>query len=112
VITAAARASKSARRIDLTYTARPGAVPSVAYAVVVSTPTRRYHVPSALRRSSLRIEPDDARKLIADGALLVDVRRQDEVELRLDGAVRIPPDEMPGRLGELPRDHPIILVCT
>jgi phage shock protein E len=78
----------------------------------VSTPTRRYHVPSAIRRSSLRIEPDEARQLIAEGALLIDVRRQDEEELRLDGAVRIPPDEIPARLDELPRGRPIILVCT
>jgi rhodanese-related sulfurtransferase len=78
----------------------------------VSTPTRRYHVPSAFRRSSLRIEPDEARELIADGAFIVDVRRHDEEELRLDGAVRIPPDEVPARLGELPRDQPIILACT
>jgi phage shock protein E len=78
----------------------------------VSTPTRRYHVPSAIRRSSLRIEPDEARQLIAEGALLIDVRRQDEEELRLHGAVRIPPDEIPARLDELPRGRPIILVCT
>jgi rhodanese-related sulfurtransferase len=78
----------------------------------VSTPTRRYHVPSAIRRSSLRIEADEARQLIAEGALLVDVRRQDEEELRLDGAVRIPPDEIPARLDELPRGRPIVLVCT
>jgi rhodanese-related sulfurtransferase len=78
----------------------------------VSTPTRRYHVPSALRRSSLRIEPEEARRLVAEGALLVDVRRQDEEEARLDGAVRIPPDEMPARLAELPRERAIVLVCT
>jgi rhodanese-related sulfurtransferase len=78
----------------------------------MSTPTRRYHVPSAVRRSSLRIEADDARELIAEGAMLVDVRRHEVQELRLDGAVRIPPDEMPARLGELPRDRPIVLVCT
>jgi rhodanese-related sulfurtransferase len=77
----------------------------------VSTPTRRYHVPSAIRRSSLRIEPDEARELIAEGALLIDVRRQDE-EARLDGAVRILPDEIPARLDELPRGSPIVLVCT
>jgi rhodanese-related sulfurtransferase len=80
--------------------------------VSVSTPTRRYHVPSAIRRSSLRIEPDEARELIAGGALLVDVRRQEDEELRLDGAVRIPPDEIPGRLAELRRDTPIVLACT
>jgi rhodanese-related sulfurtransferase len=78
----------------------------------VSTPKRRYHVPSAFRRSSLRIEPDEARELLAEGALLVDVRRHDEEQLRVDGAARIPPDEMPARLGELPRDKPIILACT
>jgi hypothetical protein len=91
---------------------QPGGVPPVTYAVVVSTPTRRYHVPSAFRRSSLRIEPGEARELIAEGALIVDVRRHDEAELRLDGAVRIPPDEMPARIGELPRDRAIILACT
>jgi rhodanese-related sulfurtransferase len=78
----------------------------------LSTPTRRYHVPSALRRSSLRIEPDEARELIAEGGLLVDVRRREDQVLRLDGAVRLPPDEIPGKLSELPRDRPIILVCT
>jgi rhodanese-related sulfurtransferase len=80
--------------------------------VGVSTPTRRYHVPSAIRRSSLRIEADEARELIAAGALLVDVRRHQDEELRLDGAVRIPPDEIPGRLAELPRDTPVVLACT
>jgi rhodanese-related sulfurtransferase len=78
----------------------------------VSTPTRRYHVPSAIRRSSRRIEPDEARELIAEGALLIDVRRQDDEEARLDGAVRIPPDEIPARLDELPHGSPIVLVCT
>jgi rhodanese-related sulfurtransferase len=78
----------------------------------VSAPTRRYHVPSAIRRSSLRIDADEARELIAQGAFLVDVRRHEDQELRLDGAVRIPPDEIPGKLEELPRDPPILLVCT
>jgi thioredoxin 1 len=78
----------------------------------VSTPTRRYHVPSAIRRSSLRIDADEARDLIAQGAFLVDVRRHEDQELRLDGAVRIPPDEIPDKLDELPRDSPILLVCT
>ena len=78
----------------------------------MSAPTRRYHVPSAIRRSSLRIDADEARELIAEGALLVDVRRHEDEELRLDGAVRIPPDEIPDKLDELPRDRPILLVCT
>jgi thioredoxin 1 len=78
----------------------------------VSAPTRRYHVPSAIRRSSLRIDADEARELIAQGALLVDVRRHEDQELRIDGAVRIPPDEIPEKLDELPRERPILVVCT
>ena len=78
----------------------------------MSAPTRRYHVPSAIRRSSLRIDADEARELIAQGAILVDVRRHEDQELRLDGAVRIPPDEIPDKLDELPREQPILLVCT
>lgn len=78
----------------------------------MSAPTRRYHVPSAIRRSSLRIDADEARELIAQGAFLVDVRRHEDQELRLDGAVRIPPDEIPNKLEELPREPPILLVCT
>jgi rhodanese-related sulfurtransferase len=78
----------------------------------MSTPTRRYHVPSAIRRSSLRIDPEEARELIAEGALLVDVRRNEVIDAPLVDAVRISPDEIPQRLDELPRDRPIILACT
>ena len=78
----------------------------------MSAPTRRYHVPSAIRRSSLRIDAEEARELIIQGALLVDVRRHEDQELRIDGAVRIPPDEIPEKLDELPRERPILLVCT
>ena len=78
----------------------------------MSTPTRRYHIPSAIRRSSRRIDPEEARELIAEGALLIDVRRNDVVDVPLEGAVQIPPDEIPARLDELPRHRPIVLVCT
>ena len=78
----------------------------------MSTPTRRYHIPSAIRRSSRRIDPEEARELIAEGALLIDVRRNDVVDAPLEGAVQIPPDEIPARLDELPRGRPIVLVCT
>jgi len=78
----------------------------------VSKLTRRYHVPSALRRSPLRLEPDEARELVDAGALLIDVRRRDDDVAPLEGALRIPPDEIPGRLGAVPRDTPIVLACT
>jgi rhodanese-related sulfurtransferase len=58
------------------------------------------------------VDADEARQLLPEGAVLVDVRRYGDEELRLDGALRIPPDEIPGRLDELRRDQPILLVCT
>ena len=78
----------------------------------MSTRTTRYGLPTAIRRSSRRVEPEEARQLISDGALLVDVRRYGDDELPLEGARRIPPDEIPGLLDELPRDRPILLACT
>ena len=78
----------------------------------MAQPTRRYHVWSALRSSSLRLEADAARELIAGGALVIDVRRQEDPSARLDGARRIPPDEIPSVLAELPRGAPIVLACT
>jgi rhodanese-related sulfurtransferase len=80
---------------------------------VRSAPTRRFHLPSALRPASLRIEAGEARELIDDGgALLIDVRRQDDPTSPLDGAVRVAPDEVPGRIAGFPRDVPIVLACT
>jgi rhodanese-related sulfurtransferase len=46
------------------------------------------------------------------GALLVDVRRDEVPGSALPGAVRIAPDEIPGRLPSFPRDVPIVLACT
>jgi rhodanese-related sulfurtransferase len=78
----------------------------------MSAPTRRYHIPSAVRRSSLRISPAEAHRLLEDGAVLVDVRRHEDDSIQLDNAVRMPPDEVPGRLEELERDRAIVLACT
>jgi rhodanese-related sulfurtransferase len=78
----------------------------------VSTRTTRYGIPTTIRRSSPRVEPEEARQLVSEGAILVDVRRYGDDELPLEGARRIPPDEIPGLLDELPRDRPILLTCT
>jgi rhodanese-related sulfurtransferase len=75
------------------------------------TPTRRFHVPSAVRASPARIDAGAARDLVAAGAPLVDVRRLDDPAVTLEGAVRIPPDEIPERLDEFSRDTPIVLAC-
>ena len=74
-------------------------------------PTRRFHVPSAVRGSAARIDTPTARELVAHGAVLVDVRRKDDPAMTLEGALRISPDEIPGRLGEFSRDTPIVLAC-
>jgi rhodanese-related sulfurtransferase len=75
------------------------------------TPTRRFHLPSAVRRSHARIDALTARQLVANGALLVDVRRRDDPAVTLDGALRIPPDEIPQRLHAYARTTPIVLAC-
>ena len=68
-------------------------------------------MPSAVRVSPARIEADEARVLLEDGATLIDVRRKDDPAVTLDGALRIPPDEIPARLDEL-RRAPVVLACT
>lgn len=63
-------------------------------------------------RVGARIEPDFARRLLAGGALLVDVRRTDDAELSRPGALRISPDEIPQHLHRLPRGSSVLLTCT
>ena len=74
-------------------------------------PTRHFHLPSAVRGSPARIDAAQARELIGDGAVLVDVRRRDDPAMTLAGALRVPPDEIPERLDEFSRDTPIVLAC-
>jgi rhodanese-related sulfurtransferase len=78
----------------------------------VSRPTRRYHIPSAIRPSPVRIDPERAEELVAEGALLVDVRRKSQDPPAPEAAIRIPPDQIPENLDRLPRDSPIVLACT
>jgi hypothetical protein len=74
-------------------------------------PTRRFHVPSAVRGSPARIDAQRARELVAAGAPLLDVRRLDDPAVTVPGSVRMPPDEVAQRLNEFPRDVPIVLGC-
>jgi hypothetical protein len=78
----------------------------------VRPPTRHFHVPSAVRPSPYRIEPEAARELAASGALVIDVRRHDDRVPGREGALRISPDLIPSRIGGFPRDTPIVLGCT
>jgi rhodanese-related sulfurtransferase len=53
------------------------------------------------------------RTLVANGALLLDVRTQAEFrEAHLPHALNVPVHELPGRLGELaPSTRPIVVYC-
>jgi MFS family permease len=73
--------------------------------------TRQFHVPSAVRASPARIGADEARALVDSGALVIDVRR-DEDGGSDEGVLRITPDLIPERAGEFSRDVPIVLTCT
>jgi hypothetical protein len=78
----------------------------------MSQPTRRYHLPSALRPSSLRITAAAAQSLVAEGARLIDCRRKDDLAHPLAGATRIPPDEIPAFASTLAPGVEVVLACT
>lgn len=61
---------------------------------------------------SRRIDAATAAALIDDGALLLDVRTPAEVATGApDGAVNIPVQELATRMGELPRERPLVVYC-
>ena len=80
--------------------------------VAMAKLTRRFHLPSALRRSPSRISSQTAHELVAGGALLIDVRRKDDDAGQLEDALRISPDMIPSRIADFPHDVPIVLGCT
>ena len=58
--------------------------------------------------------PTNTRRLIAEGALMVDVRELNEVaQVAFDvpGVVLMPLSELEQRFAELPRDRDLVLVC-
>ena len=58
------------------------------------------------------VSREEARKLVDEGAQLVDVRADHEWEAgRIAGATHLPLDELAGRTGELDRDRPVVLYC-
>jgi rhodanese-related sulfurtransferase len=55
---------------------------------------------------------EEARKLVDEGAQLVDVRADHEWEVgRIAGATHVPLPELPQRLGEIDKDRPVVLYC-
>lgn len=59
--------------------------------------------------------PTTTRRLLGEGALLVDVRELHEVAkaaFDLPGVLLLPLSELETRYAELPRDRPLVLVCA
>ena len=59
----------------------------------MGAPTRRFHLGSALRPVGRRLDAEAALQLIAQGALVLDVRRREDRPGPLENALRIAPDE-------------------
>jgi rhodanese-related sulfurtransferase len=58
------------------------------------------------------VSGDEARKLVADGAQLVDVRADHEWKAgRISGATHIPLAELAERTGEIDKERPVVLYC-
>ena len=55
---------------------------------------------------------EEARKMVDEGAQLVDVRADHEWEAgRISGAKHVPLPELPQRTGELDQDSPVVIYC-
>jgi rhodanese-related sulfurtransferase len=63
-------------------------------------------------QATREVSRDEARKLIDDGAQLVDVRADHEWEAgRIAGAKHLPLAELAGRTDELDPERPVVLYC-
>jgi len=59
-----------------------------------------------------RISGAEARALVADGALLIDVRTNGEFSSgHIEGARNVPVGELGSRLDKLPRKKPVVVYC-
>lgn len=58
------------------------------------------------------VSREEARKLIEEGAQLIDVRAEHEWEAgRIAGATHLPLAELAQRTGEVDKDRPVVLYC-
>jgi rhodanese-related sulfurtransferase len=58
------------------------------------------------------VSREQAQKLVADGAQLIDVRAEHEWEMgRIEGAKHLPLAELSERVGEIDKDRPVVLYC-
>lgn len=58
------------------------------------------------------VSTDEARRLLGEGAQLIDVRATHEWEAgRIPGAAHLPLDELPQRAGEIEKGRPAVVYC-
>jgi rhodanese-related sulfurtransferase len=58
------------------------------------------------------VSREEARKMVEEGAQLIDVRADHEWEAgRIDGAKHVPLPELPQRTGEIEQDRPVVVYC-
>jgi phage shock protein E len=66
-----------------------------------------------MKLTAIRVSGSDARSLVADGALLVDVRSEGEhAGGAIEGSINIPIQELAGRMDELgDKNREIVVYC-
>jgi rhodanese-related sulfurtransferase len=58
------------------------------------------------------VSREEAQKMVAEGAQLVDVRADHEWEMgRIEGAQHLPLAELNERVGEIDKDRPVVFYC-
>jgi len=87
-------------------TAAPATAPSSTFAN--ATPL----APASLAALPAQVTPQEAAALRNQGAFVLDVRQASEwVDGHVPGATLIPLDQLPARVGEVPRDRPVVVIC-
>ncbi|MDQ3724821.1 MAG: rhodanese-like domain-containing protein [Actinomycetota bacterium] len=58
------------------------------------------------------VSREEARKMVEEGAQLIDVRAEHEWEAgHIAGATHLPLPELPQRTGEIDKDRPVVIYC-
>jgi phage shock protein E len=77
-----------------------------------SGPSRSAKSSSSPTTAPVEISASQAYAKYQQGAFFLDVRSQDEYnQFHIKGSTLIPLDQLPNRLGELPKDKEIVVVC-
>jgi rhodanese-related sulfurtransferase len=63
-------------------------------------------------RDAISVQELDELRRARRAHLVLDVREAEELEIcRLEGALHIPMGQVAARIGELPRDSPVVVMC-